>query len=78
MRGRKILISVSSLFLIAGVVEFGMLVYEHLLKAPGKEYSYDTDAPAGWIAEHDSVGYAFKGPVDLLASATVDDEVVYH
>ena len=78
IRGKKILISASSLFLIVGIVEFGMLVYENILKSPGKKYSYDTDAPLGWIAEHDLVGYAFKGPVDLLASATVDDEVIYH
>ena len=31
----------------------------------------------GWIAEHEFVGYAFNGPVELLASATVKNEVVY-
>jgi hypothetical protein len=73
----KILLSVSSLFLIIGCVEIGVLAHEKFVKPAGKTYSYDTDAPLGWIAEHDSVGYAFKGPVELLASASVEGEVVY-
>lgn len=77
MSRRKILLALSSLFLILGLVEIGVLAHQKFVKAPEKKYSYDTDAPLGWIAEHESVGYAFKGPVELLASATVEDEVVY-
>ncbi len=54
-----------------------MLAYQEFVKAPEKKYSYEASIPSGWISEHESVGYAFKGPVDLLASATVGDEVIY-
>jgi hypothetical protein len=74
---RKTLLSISSLFLCLGVVETGMLAYQEILKAPAKKYSYQANVASGWIAEHGSVGYAFRGPVELMASATVGDEVLY-
>lgn len=74
---RKILLSIASLFLCLGVVETGMLAYLEFIKAPAKKYSYQANVASGWIAEHGSVGYAFRGPVELRASATVGDEVLY-
>ena len=76
-KNRRFLVAASSFFLCLGVVEFGALGYQTLLKPPAKLYSYETDATPGWIAEHGLVGYAFQGPVDLLASATIGDKVIY-
>lgn len=75
---RRFFLAVSSLFLCLGIVEVGVLEYQRLLKPPAKRYSYQSDAAPGWIAEHSLVGYAFRGPVDLLASATIGDEVIYN
>ncbi len=74
---RMILLFISSLFLCLSIVETGMLAYEEFVKAPPKKYSYETDAAPGWIADHGLVGYAFKGPVELLATATIGPEVLY-
>ena len=76
-KGRKILLSISSLFLFLGAVETGMLAYQEFVKAPAKKYSYESNVASGWIAEHETVGYAFRGPVELLASATYGNEVLY-
>ncbi len=74
---RKILLSISSLFLCLGAVETGMLAYQEFVKAPAKKYSYEADVAPGWISEHGLVGYAFRGPVKLLAMATIGSEVLY-
>jgi len=54
-----------------------MLTYEEFVKEPAKKYSYDANVPPGWIAEHQLVGYAFRGPVELLATATIGKDVIY-
>lgn len=77
MRRHKILLSISSLFFVLGLVETGILAYQKFIKTPDKKYSYQTNAPPGWIAEHQSVGYAFFGPVELRASATIGDNAIY-
>lgn len=74
---RKILLSISSFFLCLGAVETGMLAYQEFVESPAKKYSYEADVAPGWIAEHRLVGYAFRGPVKLLATATIGSEVLY-
>ena len=73
----KILLSISSLFLCLGAAEIGMLTYQEFVKAPAKNYSYEANVASGWIAEHGLTGYAFRGPVELLASATIGSEMLY-
>lgn len=74
---RKPLLVISSLFLCLGLAESGVLVYQQFFKAPAKDYSYEADTASGWIAEHGLVGYAFRGPVNLSATATIGDETLY-
>lgn len=76
-KDRKVLLAVSSLFLCLGLTELAVLGYQQFLKPPDKRYSYEADAAQGWIAEHGLVGYAFRGPVSLLATATIGREVIY-
>ncbi len=76
-KGRKILLTISSLFLFLGAIETGMLAYQEFVKPPAKKYSYESNVASAWILEHESVGYAFRGPVELLASATYGNEVLY-
>jgi len=74
---RKFLLTIAGLFLSLGVVETTMLAYEEFVKAPAKKYSYEANVPPGWIADHRLVGYAFRGPVELLATATIGNNVIY-
>lgn len=74
---RKFLLTIASLFLFLGIVETTTLAYEEFVKAPAKKYSYEANVAPGWMAEHRLVGYAFRGPVELLATATIGKDVIY-
>jgi len=76
-RRRRILLAISSLFLCLGLTESGVLGYQQFFKPPEKQYFYETNAAQGWIADHELVGYAFRGPVSLLATAMIGGEVIY-
>ena len=74
---RKFLLTIASLFLLLGIVETTTLAYEEFVKAPAKKYSYEANVAPGWMADHRLVGYAFRGPVELLATATIGKDVIY-
>jgi len=76
-RELRLLIAISSSFLFLGVLEMGAQLFEANFKGASKEYTYIGDPPLGWIAEHPLVGYAFRGPARLWATATISDEVLY-
>lgn len=74
---RPIAVSLASLCFVLTIVELASLAYETTIKAPPKKYFYTANTDAAWISEHDAVGYAFKGPVALSASASIGDEFLY-
>ena len=76
-RRLRLLISISSTFLFLGVLEIAVQYYESSLAPASKIYSYTGEASLGWMAEHPLVGYAFRGPARLWATATIGDEILY-
>jgi hypothetical protein len=76
-RDLRCLIAVSSTLLILGSLEYAASYYESKILAPPKIYSYSGVPSVGWMAEHPLVGYAFRGPARLSASASIGDEVLY-
>lgn len=76
-RTLRFLIAVSSALLILGASEIVAYCYEEKILSPPKIYSYAGEPSLGFMSEHPLVGYAFRGPAQLWASATIGDEILF-
>jgi hypothetical protein len=76
-RRLRFLVAISSTLLFLGALEVAAHFNESMIAPPPKVYSYTGEPPLDWMAEHGLVGYAFKGPARLWASATKGDEILF-
>ena len=76
-RRLRFFLAISSALLFLGVLEIAAQFYESNLAPSSKIYSYRGEPSFGWMAEHALVGYAFQGPAQLWATATLGDEILF-